>query len=568
MKQTITHWLESALYSARESGDLNWETMPEFEVEAPRQKEFGDYGTNLALTLAKQARANPRQVAETLIRHLPAESESWREKVEIAGAGFINFTLKPGWAGEIVKTILQAGIRYGQGSSGQNRRVLIEFVSANPTGPLSVGHGRNGILGDMMARILTALGWQVYREFYINDGENSTQIRNFALSILAQFKHLKGEPLMMPEEGYFGDYVMEIAQWIRDTQGDSADEGDPEEVIRRFENWGKQLMLEEQERDLKEFRIEFDNWFSEQTLHASGAVERSLKVLKEKGATYEHEGALWLRSTAYGDDKDRVLVRANGRPTYVAADVAYHLDKYLRGNEILIDVLGADHHGYIKRMKAVVEALGYEPDSLTIMLYQLVRLFREGQMVRMSKRAGNIITLREVMDEVGVDATRFFFLLRSHDSLLDFDLDLAKQQSDKNPVYYVQYAHARICSILRQAVERGFALPSVDMTDTHLLQHEAEIQLIKLLGDFPEELALAGEQHAPHRLTIYAQYTARAFHSFYAECRVLGVEPALMNARICLTQATRQVLKNTLDLIGVTAPEEMERREADEESSS
>ena len=553
--------MEQALAAAQQAGELPPFPTPAFEVEIPRSEQFGDYATNLAMVLAKHARRNPREVASILQRHLPEETDRWVERVEIAGAGFINFYLKPGWAGEVVRHILQQGEHYGEDTLGTGKRVLIEFVSANPTGPLTLGHGRNAAIGDTLARLLNALGYQVEREFYINDGENSTQIRNFALSVLTRYRQLLGEHVEMPEDAYHGEYVMEIAHWIREQHGDHAAQGEPEAVLKRFEHWAKQLMLQEQERDLRDFGVQFDRWFSEQSLYNSGAVERALQRLREQGFAYEAEGALWLRSTAFGDEKDRVLVRANGLPTYLASDVAYHLDKYERGYDLLINLWGADHHGYVARMKAAIAAMGYDPDRLVILIYQLVNLYRGTEPVRMSKRAGELITLREVMDEIGVDALRFFYLLRSHDSPLDIDLDLAQEQSEKNPVFYVQYAHARICSIERVASEQGVPIPTLDEANLNLLTHPEEVALIKRLAEFPEEVRFAGLQYAPHRLTSYALEVARAFHGFYTECRVLSDDPELTQARLLLVRATRIVIRNALALMGVSAPERMEPRD-------
>ncbi len=553
--------MEQALQAAQQGGQLPPGATPAFEVEIPRSEQFGDYSTNLAMGLARQVRRNPREVADILLAHLPEETRQWVERAEVAGAGFINFYLKPGWAGEVVRHILQQGDHYGEATLGAGKRVLIEFVSANPTGPLTLGHGRNATVGDTLARLLQALGYQVEREFYINDGESSTQIRNFALSVLTRYRQMRGEPVEMPEDAYYGDYVIEIASWIRKQYGDAADQGEPSEVLKRFEQWATSQVLQEQQRDLSDFRVQFDRWFSEQRLYETGAVERTLQRLREQSYAYEAEGALWLRSGAFGDEKDRVLVRANGMPTYLASDAAYHLDKYERGYDLLINLWGADHHGYVARMKAVVAALGYNPDQLVILIYQLVNLFRGTEPVRMSKRAGELITLREVMDEIGVDALRFFYLLRSHDSTLDIDLELAKEQSEKNPVFYVQYAHARICSIERVAVEQGVPVPELQATDLSLLTHPEEVALVKRLAEFPEEVRFAGLQYAPHRLTAYALDVARAFHSFYTECRVLSDDPHLTNARLLLIRAARIVLRNTLALMGVSAPERMESRE-------
>jgi arginyl-tRNA synthetase len=561
IRQQLAEWVAHAAHAACEAGDLAFDALPEFEIETPRNPQFGDYAANLAMLLAKQARRNPREVAEAIRQRLPKDAFSWVERVEVAGAGFLNFYLRHDWAGAVVRHILQRGMQYGNLTLGAGKRVLIEFVSANPTGPLTLGHGRNAAVGDTLARLYEAAGYTVEREFYINDGENSTQIRNFALSVLTRYRQLLGESAEMPEDGYHGEYVKEIAQGIRAQYGDSFAEGNSETVLKRFEQIAKQQMLEEQARDLADFGVRFDRWFSEQSLYDAGAVQATLELLKTRGYAYEHEGALWLKSTVFGDEKDRVLVRANGMPTYLAADVAYHRDKFERGYDLMIDLWGADHHGYVARMKAAMAALGYDPDRLHILIYQLVNLFRGAEPVRMSKRAGEFITLREVMDEIGTDALRFFYLLRSHDSTLDIDIELAQEQSEKNPVYYVQYAHARICSIERTAAERGVAMPDPETTDLSVLTHPAEIALVKRLADLPDEIALAVRHDAPHRLTAYALEVARAFHGFYTECRVLGAEPALQAARLLLTQATRITLARTLGLLGVSAPERMERVE-------
>lgn len=559
IRQQIANWVQQAIRSAGQAEGWDLPMIPPFEVETPRNPEFGNYATNAGMVLTRSLRRNPREIAEKIRAHLPPECEEWVERVEIAGAGFLNFYLRAGWAGKVVRSILEQGERFGETDIGAGKRVLIEFVSANPTGPLSLGHGRNAAVGDTLVRVLEANGYQVEREFYINDGENSTQIRNFALSVLTRYRQLLGEPAEMPQDGYFGEYVVDIARWIRQQHGDHMAEGELETVLKRFEQIAKQRMLEEQARDLRDFRVEFDRWFSEQSLYEGGAVQATLDALKTKGYTYESEGALWLRSTAFGDEKDRVLVRANRMPTYLTADIAYHRDKYERGYDLMINLWGADHHGYVARVKSAMSALGYDASKLIILIYQLVNLYRGAEVVRMSKRAGDLITLREVMDEIGTDALRFFYLLRSHDSTLDIDLELAKEQSEKNPVFYVQYAHARICSIERTAQERGITPTDWTETPLEVLTHPAEVSLIKQLADLPHEVMLAGTQYAPHRLTAYALETARAFHSFYTECRVLGaVTETLQSARLWLVRATRWVLAKTLNLLGVSAPERMD----------
>lgn len=559
IRQTLTNWIEQALQRAKADGALDWRETPLVELEAPKQKEHGDYACNAAMLVAKQARLAPRDAAELLIRRLPAESSDWIDRVEVAGPGFLNFFLKPGWAGQIVRHALTEGERFGSSNIGQGVKTLVEFVSANPTGPLSVAHGRNAVIGDCLVRLLNFSGYQADAEFYVNDAVNSTQIQNFAASVIVRFKQLIGQEAEMPEDAYHGEYVTEVAQAILDQQGPSAIDDDP---LLRFQTWSEEAIKRQQEEDLRDFGVLFKRWFSERELHDSGAVERALATLRESGYAYEADGALWLRSTAFGDEKDRTLVRSNGLPTYLAGDAAYHLDKYQRGYQRLIDVWGPDHHGYIARMKAVVGAFGHDPDSLEVLVHQIVRLFKDGAQVRMSKRAGDIITLRETMDEAGVDATRFFYLLRSHDSPLDFDLDLATRQTDENPVYYVQYGHARLCSLLQKAEEKIGRLPDWRDADLSLLQAEAEGELAKKLADFPDETRTAAERLSPHRIANYALELSRALHHFYAHCPVLAAESeALRDARICLCLAARQTLRNALSLLGVSAPERMAERE-------
>lgn len=559
IRSVLRDLVETAAIRAREGGALEFSVLPEFDILVPPNPQFGDYSANLAMVLARQTRANPRTIAEILRSYLLTLSNEWVSRVEVAGGGFLNFFLTPQWVGVVLREILEHQMRYGQLTLGAEKRVLLEFVSANPTGPLTLGHGRNAAVGDTIARLLEAAGYIVEREFYINDGENSTQIRNFALSVLIRYQQLLGQTVDLPEDAYHGEYVKEIAQQIRDIYGDEYIQSDLEETLKRFGQFGMQQMLQEQKRDLADFGVVFDNWVSEQSLHDSGKVLQAIELLRRTSYTYESEGALWLKSTAFGDEKDRVLVRNNGMPTYLAADIAYHIEKYNRGYDLLINLWGADHHGYVKRVKAAMAALGNDPERLKILIYQLVNLFRGSEPVRMSKRAGEFITLREVLDEIGRDALRFFYLTRSHETTLDIDIDLAREQSEKNPVFYVQYAHARICSILRTASERGIQLPNSDDVDFGQLTHRTEVELVRMLADLPEEISLAVRHLAPHRLTIYAIELARAFHAFYTECRVLDVEANLRAARLLLLVATRLTLARTLDLIGISAPERMER---------
>jgi arginyl-tRNA synthetase len=552
IRKVLEERTRAAVETAMRKGGLPHVDVPDFAVARPKNPDHGDVSVNVAMLLAKTAGMPPMKIAEALVPHLSGPEFV---SVEVARPGFINFRYDAAWLAGQVDTILRLGERFGETETGAGKRVLIEYVSANPNGPLTLGHGRNGILGDVLARCFAKAGWEVEREFYVNDSQASLQMRLFAESVKARYLQLLGRGVELPEDGYKGEYIKEIAAALRERHGDGLAEGDPDETRLRFHRLAQEEMHDEQDQDMALYRLSFDHFVSEQSLHDTGAIDGAIELLKRRGHTYEKEGALFLRSSDFGDDKDRPLVRSNGQPTYIAADAAYHKDKYDRGYDLMIDVLGADHHGYAARMKAVVAAMGYDPDKLIILIYQLVRLFRGGEQVRMSTRAGDIIPLRTVLDEVGVDVARFFFLMRSHDSGLDFDLDLAKKQSDENPVYYVQYAHARICSVLRKAAEEGF---SDEKHDTLLLTHPLERRLIVMLLELPEEVDSAAAELQPHRLTSYAQEMAREFHLFYDACRVLDASnPALSSARLALCRATQTVLRNCLDLIGISAPERM-----------
>lgn len=547
--------VKDALERARDAGELPFEEMPEITLEPPKNKAFGDFTTNAAMVLARQVKMSPRDVAEKIVNRLTPDGVI--ERAEVAGAGFINFYLKPDWLYEYVRRIDSEGERYGCSDVGKGVKVQVEYVSANPNGPITVAHGRGGATGDVIANMLQALGYDVTRESYINDAPTSTQMQNFGKSVHARYMQALGHDYPMPEDGYKGEYVADIAREIVEEHGDSFLSMPEDERIRTFTSLAEEKMLALQKADLEKFGIRFDNWFSERTLHESGQVQAAIEALKERGFAYERAGALWLRSTAFGDDKDRALVRSNGQPTYIAADAAYHLNKFQRGFEKVIDVWGPDHHGYIARTKAAIAALGCDPDKLEIIIYQAVRLFSGGEIVMMSKRAGDVVLLSELVDEVGKDAARFFFLMRSSDSTLDFDLELAKSQSADNPVYYVQYAHARICSILRLAEESGISVPRAEEVDLSYLTHEAEKDLIKKLADFPDLVMEAGLAYEPHRLTRYAQDLAAVFHGFYTECRVVSDDKELTRARLVLVNSARIVLANALKLLGISAPERM-----------
>jgi arginyl-tRNA synthetase len=555
IREKLAESIRRSLTDAQSEGEINFGMLPEIELEVPKNTQFGDFTTNAAMVLAKEAGMPPRKVAEVILSHLQAQEIV--ERAEIAGPGFINFFLKPTWLHDALCRIATEGARYGRTDVGQGTRVQVEFVSANPNGPIHVAHGRGAATGDAIASLLSALGFDVTRESYINDAVNSKQMQNFGRSVHARYMQVLGYDFPMPEDAYQGDYVIDIAKDIVKEYGDKFLSMSEEERVRTFTDLAEAQMLELQKKDLADFGVKFDVWFSEQTLHESGKVSRVIETLKERGYAYEKAGAVWLKSTEFGDDKDRALVRSNGQPTYIAADAAYHLDKFQRGFEKVIDCWGPDHHGYIARTKAAIAALGCDPSKLDIIIYQAVRLFSGGEMVMMSKRAGDVILLSELVAEVGKDAARFFFLMRSTDSNLDFDLELAKSQSNDNPVYYVQYAHARICSILRKAEEMGVPVPRACDVDLSPLGHEAEISLIKKLAEFPDTVAEAGLAYEPHRLTRYCQDLASIFHAFYTECRVMGEEPALMNARLALVDSARIVLQNALGLLGISAPSKM-----------
>jgi len=555
----VKEQLAAALAESVTHAGLEVAQLPAIQLSPTPDKRFGDLSANLAMLIAKEAGRKPREVAELLAKHLEV-SPDVVERVEVAGAGFINFFLHPGWALPVVREILQVGDGYGRSNEGQGRRVQIEFVSANPTGPLGVHHGRGGAIGDALANLLAWTGHQVEREFYINNERTSLQMRRFGESVEARYLQLCGREVKVPEDGYQGEYVGEIAQAIRDRDGDRYLEMPSEQRVPLFTKLAEQEMLREQREVLERFGIRYDRWFEADSLFESGEVDEVVKLLTEGGFTYEAEDALWLRTTGFGDDRDRTLVRRTGQPTYLATDAAYHRDKFGRGFDLVIDIWGPDHHGYMARTRAAVQALGFAPERLELIIYQLVRLLRHGDLVPMSKRAGDIVLLSDLIDEVGTDVARFFYLMRSSDSHLDFDLELAKQQSRDNPVYYVQYAHVRTCSIFARASERGIAIPEPDEADLSLLRHERELDLMRKLAELPEEIAIAAAMREPHRLTAYAQGLAQTLHGFYDsdDCRVLDDQNAgLTAARLCLVRAAQVVLRNALTILGLSAPEQM-----------
>ena len=552
MKDRLRQQIGDALQACFDNNTLHSGVVPEVQVEVPGNPEHGDFASNLAMNMARAEKKSPRQIAEALVEALGnCESLS---KVEIAGPGFINFTLTPTCWYEVLDDITAKGEKYGTSQVGQGRKVQVEFVSANPTGPLHIGHGRGAAVGDAVAAILQAVGFDVQREYYVNDAGN--QVATLGRSIWMRLREQNGETLVFPEDGYQGKYIRDLAAQLREEDRSIA-ELDECEAVKRCTAFGISKVLDWIAADLKNFGITFDNWFSEQSLFDRNMVEVELGKLAAKGLSYEQGGALWLRTTDYGDDKDRVLIKSDGSPTYFASDVAYHMEKFDRGFDRVIDVWGADHHGYVQRMKAVVAGLGHSSDDLEVLLIQMVNLLRDGQPYTMGKRSGNFITLREVVDEVGSDACRFYFLMRRSDSQLDFDLELAKRQSSDNPVYYVQYAHARVCSIKRNAEEQGIVLPKHGTVDLSSLVLPEELLLAKTLARYPETVGGAAQNCEPHRIVYYLQEIAGQFHSYYNRQRVLVEDSATTQARLYLIDGVRTVLANALNLLGVDAPERM-----------
>ena len=554
IQAALASTVRDALSSARQTGELPpLDPTPSVELERPAKRENGDWATSLPLQLAKAARMKPRDIAEIIVAHLkPPESVA---RVEVAGPGFINFFLTHAWLTGVVRQIEEAGDTWGRVAAAEPERIQVEFVSANPTGPLHLGHGRWAAIGDSLANVLLAAGHAVEREFYVND--YGRQMELFGSSIAARYLQLHGREADVPEGGYVGTYVVELAQQIAGEVGDRYVDAPDQERVAFFRQEGKERMLRHQREVLERFGVAFDVWFSEGSLHEEGAVRRVIEVLRELGHVYEHDGALWLRTTDFGDDKDRVLVRTNGEPTYLAPDIAYFMDKVRRGFTRLIYIWGADHHGHVPRMQAAIRALGEDPDHAEFIIGQLVSLTRGGVPVRMSKRTGELVTFDELLDEVGRDAARYLLVRQGADTPLDFDMEQAVAQSQDNPVFYVQYAHARIASIVRHAAEQGIALAPIEDVALEELQHESEQELLRKLAELPEVVEVAASLRAPHRLTRYAEDLAADFHAFYRDCRVVSEDAALTQARLHLCRAAQITLADTLRLLGVSAPEKM-----------
>jgi arginyl-tRNA synthetase len=552
LKNGLHELIVTALEQARAEGKINFDQIPEFVIEVPADREHGDFAANIAMLLARQARMAPRKIAEIIVAGMAPDAQV--ERVEIAGAGFINFFLNLSWLYQVPALVAEMGSQYGN-SASLGQKVQVEFVSANPTGNLHMGNARGGAIGDTLANILKRAGYEVEREFYINDAGN--QIEIFGESLEARYLQLMGQYIQFPENGYAGQDVIDtVKNIIRDYQ-DSLIKMPSAERRHIMIDYALQEKIGYIKNTLHSFGIDYDVWFSEKTLHESGSIDKVIDYLKEQQYAYEEDGALWFKSTLFGDEKDEVLTRTNGLPTYFAADIAYHLNKFKRGFDGVVNIWGADHHGHVARMKGAMQALGYNPDRLDILLMQLVRLYRGGEVVRMSKRTGTTISLDELIDEVGKDAARFFFVMRSPDSHLDFDMELAKQKSQENPVYYVQYAHARICSIFKQAAGLNTVLKPVREIKIELLNQKEEIELLRKIADFPEEIAIASRTLAPHRIARYVLDLAGLFHSYYNHFRVINSDKDLEQARLALMEITRTTIKNALDILGVSAPEQM-----------
>lgn len=550
-QSALRQGVAAACAQAMAAGTLPEAALPDFVIETPKDEKNGDFSTNLAMQLTRILRQNPRKIAEAIADGI--DLPGLVERVEIAGPGFINFYLVPGWLNRVLPAIQEEDADYGKSNAGGGERVQVEFVSANPTGLLHMGNARGGALGDTLAAVLNEAGYVCDKEYYINDAGN--QVENLGKSVEARYFELLGrDDYQIPEDGYHGKDIIATAQRLLDEKGESLVDLPEAERRELMKNYALKEKVAGIRGSLENFGVVFDNWFSEQSLHDAGSVHEVVDILREKGVVYEKDGAQWLRATDWGEEKDEVLVRSNGTPTYFAADIAYHRDKFERGYKRLINIWGADHHGHVARLKGAMTALGYDGDDITVILMQLVRLYRGGEIVKMSKRSGKYVTLDELIEEVGKEAARFFFIMRSPDSALDFDLDLAKAESSDNPVYYVQYAHARICSILSVA---GVDTPKAADVDLSLLTEENERVLIRKLAEWPQEVADAARELAPYHLAYYAKELANAFHSFYNSCKVLTDDAALRDARLALVDCTRITLRNVLTLLGLSAPERM-----------
>ena len=569
VQERVTTALLGALNGARQKGQLKTTAWPTLSLDAPKRPEWGDLASTVAMSLASSEHKAPHDIAQIIVENIP-QREQLFDRVEIVRPGFLNLTVKPALWQEVLREIESQGARYGRTAVGAGRRVLVEYVSANPTGPLHVGHGRGAAVGQAVVRLLDAIGYEAVGEYYINDA--GRQMKLLGASVYARYQELSGQTIVFPEDGYHGSYITSLAQQLKEQLDPVAGELTPADLETRCRSLAYQKLLGLIRDDLLSFGIEIQSWFSETSLLESKAIELALEELKARDLLFQQDGAWWFRASTYGDEKDRVVKKQDGEYTYLAADIAYHHDKLRRGYDLLIDVFGADHHGYIPRMQAVMQAYGHPKDRLHVVLVQLVKLLRDGVEVKMSKRTGEFITMREVLDEVGADAAKFYFLMRDSTTHLEFDLELAKQRSADNPVYYVQYAHARICSLWRVAAVRGVTRPSAEATDLTVLMDPDELGLIKKLSSYPEVIQASALAFEPHRVTYYLQQLAALLHTFYNKHRVLPPELDQENkesaptevltskrtaARLVLMGAVQQVLQNGLNVLGISAPEHM-----------
>ncbi len=554
-QDTLNEKIIAAVNEAMASGKLPEGEIPQFIIEKPADKRNGDFSTNIAMAGARTFKAAPRVIAQAIIDSLDLSS-TLIDRAEIAGPGFINFYLSDEYYSQIVLDVVDKGDSYGRSNYGEGKKMLVEFVSANPTGPMHIGNARGGAIGDCLAAVLDAAGYYVQREFYVNDSGN--QIEKFATSLEVRYLQLCGKDAQMPEDAYHGADITEHAKAFKEEYGEKYAECESKERRDALVGFALPKNIEGLERDLKKYRIVYDKWFRESSLHNDGSVNKVIEELKAKGVTYEQDGALWFKASEFGNDKDIVLIRANGLPTYIVPDIAYHYNKLVtRGYDKAIDVLGADHHGYVPRMKAALTALGLDASRLDVVIMQMVRLVRDGETIKLSKRSGKAITLNTLLEEIPIDAARFFFNLREPNSHFDFDLELAAKQSSENPVYYVQYAHARICSIIKKAAEQGVELTTPTVEELNALNSDEERELISHLAGLTDEIIAAAKQYDPARITHYVTQLATLFHKFYNAQRVMIDDEALMRARLYLCQAVKNTIKNILTMLKIDAPEAM-----------
>ena len=554
MKQKIADLIIDAANRAHESGELPSASFPAVEVEVPKVESQGDFASNLAMIMAGEQKMAPRRIAEAVLHHME-DTDEILAKTEIAGPGFINFFINPSAWLPFLRKVHDAGPSYGASKIGRGRKVQLEFVSANPTGPLHVGHGRGAAVGDAVASILAFSGFDVQREYYIND--SGRQIQTLGRSVFLRYREFFGEKITFPEDCYQGAYIRDLAETIRNDRGDDLLSKEADEAIMYCARSAAATILTGIRDDLESFGVKYDKWFSEQSLYDNGLVDGVIKDFQQQEIIYKKDDALWFRTTDYGDEKDRVVVRSNGRTTYFASDIAYHQEKYSRGFDKVVDVWGADHHGYVPRMRASIEASGKKRDQFDVILVHLVNLLRAGEPVAMSTRAGEFVTLKDVIDDVGRDAARFIFLTRHYESSLDFDLELAKKKSNDNPVYYVQYVHARISSIIGKGRERGIEETHGDPEILALIKAPEEMQLIKAMAQYPETVAFSAKLMEPHRITYYLMNLASLFHAYYNKHRVLTDDQNLAMGRLYLVTAVQKVIHNGLSLLGVSAPDKM-----------